>query len=447
MTARLKSLGALAVLTVLSVPVAVAVAAAVVRRATGVEEPARPSGRTVLLTGGKMTKSLQLARMFAALGDRVIVGETAKYRYCGTRFSRAVDRFVVLPDFGDDGEDYADALLDVVLEEGVDLFVPVASPAAAHFDALAKPRLAQHTEVFHFDADVVDMLDDKFAFCERCHDYGLSAPEVHRIESPTTLLNFVWPAGKRYVLKSIAYDPVYRLDLRTLPHPGWQDRVRALPISAQQPWVLQEFVEGREVCTHSTVRDGEVMLYICCDSSPFQVNYDMLDLPDVYEWVSTFLRKLGGTGQASFDFIVQSDGQVMPIECNPRTHSAITLFHDQLEGAQAYYAAGEPGAKQWRPHTSGRPTYWLYHELWRWVCTWRPAQSAVVREASCRDRQVIWRRVREGKEAVFRWDDPLPFLFINHVQIPMLLVGSLLQDQGWERIDFNIGKLVTAGGD
>ncbi len=57
------------------------------------------------------------------------------------------------------------------------------------------------------------------------------------------------------------------------------------------------------------------------------------------------------------------------------------------------------------------------------------------------------RVVRRGRDAVFDWSDPLPFLVLHHVQIPVLLLRALVAGKDWIRIDFNIGKLVEAGGD
>ncbi len=72
-----------------------------VQRCCGVARaPAEPQGerRTVLVSGGKMTKALVLARLFHAAGHRVVMVETARYRLTGHRFSRAVDAFHVVPD-------------------------------------------------------------------------------------------------------------------------------------------------------------------------------------------------------------------------------------------------------------------------------------------------------------------------------------------------------------
>lgn len=433
MGARGKSLLALLLLLLAALPVFAVVATLWLVNQFRAGKTIEPSGRTVLLTGGKMTKCLQLARMFKSLGDRVVVVETPAYRWCGTRFSRSVDAFHVVPKYGRGRISYEKRLAKLAIMENVDLIVPVSSPAAAYHEAKSKEYVRPETEVFQFDESVIEVLDDKFAFCQLCHEYGLSAPEVVRIEAVEDLLNYDFPPDKRYILKSINYDPVYRLDLRTLPHPGWRERVAALPIQPDNPWVLQEFVEGREVCTHSTIRDGKIRLYVCSDSSPFQVNYRMLDLPEVHHWVSRFAEQLGGKGQASFDFILTENGRVMPIECNPRTHSAITLFHDQPEAATGYWS---DGSDTYQPRLNTTPTYWLYHEVQRW---WRAGSNE--------ERSYVQNRIRRGKDAVFNSRDPWPFFGLNHVQIPRLLWQKLIDGSEWEKIDFNIGKLVEAGGD
>ncbi len=398
------------------------------------EKAPKHSGRTILLTGGKMTKCLQLARMFHTMGDRVIVAETALYRWCGTRFSNSVDNFIVIPKIEDNGEAYCQSLVSIAQRYNVTHFIPVASPKSAFYDAIAKPMFPDTTKVFHFDEDIVQQLDDKHQFAQLATQFGLAAPESYLIESQDQLLSMAFDGNKKYILKKIEYDPVYRLDLRTIPHAGWKDRVRNLPISPNDTWVLQEYIEGKEICTHTTTIDGNVNLYICCDSSPFQVNYKMLNLPEVEKWVHSFVRQLGATGQISFDFFIKKDGTVIPIECNPRTHSAITLFHNQPEGANAYYKSSKD--KTYLPNAESGHTYWLYHELYRML--------------TCGDFKrlsFLIKRVWTGKEAVFQWNDPWPFWFNNHINIPYQLIENLLNQVSWTRIDFNIGKLVIPDGD
>jgi predicted ATP-grasp superfamily ATP-dependent carboligase len=387
--------------------------------------------RTVLISGGKMTKALQLARSFHAAGHRVILVESAKYRWTGHRFSRAVDRFYVVPECTDPR--YARALLDIARREKVDVYVPVSSPAASVPDAEARALLDEVCEVVHADRTAVRLVDDKVEFSAVARSFGLRVPDSHRIIDPSQIDEFDFPPGREYILKRLAYNPVGRMDLTRLSADNRSRNVefaRSLGISAQDPWILQEFVEGDEYCTHGTVRGGHLQVYGCCESSAFQINYAHVDKPEILEWVERFVGGLGVTGQLSFDFIEADDGHVYAIECNPRTHSAITMFYDHPDVADAYLRDGHPMIT---PATSSRPTYWLYHEVWRLLT--QP------------NRRTRLATILRGTDAIFtRWD-PLPFFAVHHIQMPSLLWQNLRRRGSWARMDFNIGKLVETGGD
>jgi hypothetical protein len=389
------------------------------------------SRRTVLITGGKMTKALQLARSFHRAGHRVVLTESTKYRFTGHRFSRAVDAFHCLPDCT--APDYGDTLQDIVRREGVDVVVPVSSPATSVPDARACQQLDGLCEVLHADTGVVAMLDDKAEFSKAAGALGLRVPDWRRIVDPRQVEDFDFPDKRTYLLKRIAYNPVGRLDIPLLSGRTPQRNAavaRSLAISHDDPWILQQFITGREYCTHGTVRNGRLQVHVCCESSASQLNYAVADKPEIRSWVERFVGALGITGQVSLDFIEAADGQVYAIECNPRTHSAITLFHDHLELAPAYLEDDHPAIT---PLPDARPTYWIYHEVWRLLTrTGRRARLAGL--------------VR-GKDAILTWWDPLPYLMVHHLQIPALLIANLRRRRGWVKIDFNIGKLVEPGGD
>jgi hypothetical protein len=430
-----KTLAALTLLEA-TLPLNLALVAGARARRRPAPVPRAARRRTVLVSGGKMTKALELARAFHAAGHRVVMVETARYRWTGHRFSRAVDAFHVVPDI--DSPDYADALLRVVKEEDVDVYVPVCSPAASLPDAEAAGLLEGHCEVVHLDARDLSRVDDKYEFSVMAAKLGLPVPETHRIIDPQQVLDFDFAAvertGRTYVLKSIAYDPVRRLDLTPLPRPTPAETeafVRSLPISPEQPWILQELLEGTEYCTHGTVRDGRLQVYVCCASSPWQLTYEMADKPEIRAWVERFVTAGGWTGQLSFDFIEGADGVARAIECNPRTHSAITLLHGHPGLAAAYLDDDAPLVE---PPTGGRPTYWLHHELWQSLRHPRQAPGRL-------------RTVLRGTEAVLDRDDPLPFLALHHLHVPSLLLANLRRGRPWNKVDLNIGKLVEPAGD
>lgn len=429
-----KTVGVLGLLT-LALPLNLALTGAALLRLLAVKPPKGTAAvpKTILISGGKMTKALQLARSFHRAGHRVILVESRKYRMTGHRFSTAVDRFYTVPKPSSD--DYVDALLAIVRNEGVDVYVPVCSPVASYYDALAKPMLSAYCEVLHCDPEVIRTLDDKYEFASTAASLGLSVPDTHRISAAGQVEKFDFSeADNSYILKSISYDPIHRMDLTTLPRPTRQETATfaaSKPISTATPWIMQAMIKGQEYCTHSTVRDGKIQLYCCCESSAFQINYQMVDKPEIEEWVRKFVEPLKLTGQVSFDFIEADDGRLYAIECNPRTHSAITMFYNHPDVANAYLESDLPMIK---PLADSRPTYWIYHEIWRLMT--QPGKIGHRLDT-----------ISRGKDAIFDWNDPLPFLLVHHVQIPWLLLQNLLRLKPWVRIDFNIGKLVEPAGD
>lgn len=395
--------------------------------------------QNILVSGGKMTKALQLARSFHAAGHRVILIEGHKYWLSGHRFSNAVSRFYTIPAPQDDPEGYTQALLEIVKQEKIDVYVPVSSPVASYYDSLAKSALSEYCEVFHFDADITKMLDDKFAFTDQARSLGLSVPKSFKITDPEQVINFDFSKETRkYILKSISYDSVRRLNLTKLPCDTPEETaafVKSLPISPEKPWIMQEFIPGKELCTHSTVRDGELRLHCCSNSSAFQINYENVENPQIREWVQHFVKSLGLTGQVSLDLIQAEDATVYAIECNPRTHSAITMFYNHPGVAEAYLGK-TPLPAPLEPLTNSKPTYWIYHEIWR-----------LTGIRSGKQLQTWLKNLVRGTDAVYRMDDPIPFLTLHHWQITLLLLKNLQQLKGWVKIDFNIGKLVELGGD
>jgi len=397
------------------------------------------SPQTILISGGKMTKALQLARSFHKAGHRVILVETHKYWLTGHRYSWAVDRFYTVPN--PQSEEYAQALLKIVQQEKVDVYVPVSSAGGSYYDAKAKKVLSPHCKVMHVDFDTLQRLDDKYELAKAAEALGLRVPKSYRITNPQQVIDFDFTDAQRpYIIKSIPYDSIRRLDLTKLPCATEAETaafVKSLPISESKPWIMQEYISGQEYCTHSTVRDGHLQLHCCCKSSAFQINYQHIDRPDIENWVRHFAKSLNLTGQVSFDFIeAADDGEIYAIECNPRTHSAITVFYDHPDVAKAYLEP-DPLPQTVQPLASSRPTYWIYHEIWRLVThLWSPKQ--------------VYERLQiiaQGKDAIFEWDDPLPFLMVHHWHIPLLLWGDLQKTNEWIRIDFNIGELVEIGGE
>jgi hypothetical protein len=117
----------------------------------------------------------------------------------------------------------------------------------------------------------------------------------------------------------------------------------------------------------------------------------------------------------------------------------VTLFYNHPDVADAYLNP-EPPAEPLHPLPDAKPTYWFYHELWRLNEVLFPGKGTV--KQPIKQLQTWLSRITGGTDALFRVNDPLPFLMVHHWQIPLLILENLRQLRGWIRIDFNIGELI-----
>ncbi|CAF0928601.1 unnamed protein product [Adineta ricciae] len=394
-----------------------------------------PHAKRILISNAGMTKALQMARSLHSDGHYVVF--TEEYPLATHRYSRCVSKFHLCAD-SDDRPAYIKSITDIVRRERIDLYVPVSHSSTERVDARIREVLLQfNCETFHGTVEQLDMLSDKCAFIDQARSFGLTVPKSYRITDRQQVLDFDFSKEKHeFILKSIAYDSISRLNLRKLPCHTRQetiDYVSSLPIGKDSPWILQEFIPGKEYCTHGAVRNGELRLYCCCESSPWLLQYKHINnKPLILEWVCEFCARINLTGQASFDFIESiEDGRPYAIECNPRTHTAITAFYNQPLVAQAYLDKEPLTSGPIQPLSTARETYWLYHELW-----------SLFRIRCFQDWLCHFNRLFHGKEAIYSIDDPLPFLLHYTVHMPYLLLLNLLHPRQYNKVDCALGLIL-----
>ena len=249
--------------------------------------------------------------------------------------------------------------------------VPVSNTCTERIEGNIKQILLRfNCETMHGGVEQSNMLSDKFKFIEQVRSMGLTAPTTYSITDPKQVLDFDFSKERcQYILKSIIYDSAVRSHMVKLPCQTRQetiDYVNSLVINENHPWVMQEFIPGKEYCTHTTVRNGELRLHTCCESSPYLLNYKHINnKPKILEWVQEFCSRVKATGQVSFDFIESNeDGRPYAIECNPRTHTAILNFYNHPLVAEAYLGKEHFSNGPIQPRSDAREIYWIYYELW-----------------------------------------------------------------------------------
>ena len=394
-----------------------------------------PHAKRILISGGGMTKALQLARLFHAAGHYVVL--TDEYSYATHRYSRCVSRFYLCED-SDLAEKYIQSIVEIVQREQIEIFLPVSHSSNECLDARVKQALLPfNCQTLHGDIEQLQILSNKQKFIDYARSRGLTVPKTYYITDRNQVLTYDLSKEKRsFILKSLTYNPTARANLVKIPCETREktlEYINSLTIDENSPWIMQEYLSGKEYCTHGMFQNGQLKVYACCRSSSWLLNYKHLNnKSNILQWVEKFCSHLKLTGQASFDFIeCDDDGLIYALECNPRTHTAITAFYNQPLVAQAYLDSDGLLDRYIEPKSNARETYWLYHELWN-----------LLHVRNVDEFLRIMKLFLHGKEAIYSLDDPLPFFLHYSYHMPRLILYNILHRKFYTKIDCNLALLL-----
>jgi predicted ATP-grasp superfamily ATP-dependent carboligase len=284
----------------------------------------------ILLTGARSTCALELARHLHAQGHRVIACDTSSGHVA--RFSNAVDKFLTIPSPRYQTEGFVQALLDIIEREKINWLIPIWEEVM--YLSLFLNRFPNHCQVFCSSFHTVHTLHHKWLFIEKLKGMGILAPQTFLLRSQEELDSLEY--SQPYVLKA-CYSRGSRKVI--VVEPG--KKAPALTISKENPWIAQEYIEGKKYCSYSVCHAGKVKAHAAypvihtMDGSSC-LSFESIEHESIKRWVFAFAEALDLTGHAAFDFIETPEGDLYAIECNPRATSGIHLFRPQEGLAHAF---------------------------------------------------------------------------------------------------------------
>ena len=263
-------------------------------------------------------------------------------------------------------------------------------------------------------------MDHPYAFIDKARSLDLPVPKTFFFTSRRQLLDFDFDgANCSFVCKSIRSNQSRKLPRLTSIETI--EEINKLFITEDSPYVLQEWIVGKEYSTYAVAIDGELTLFAC-------------NQPEIIQWCRQFLQALKFTGHISIDFIVNDrDQKPYPIKCHPSINSVITQFYNHPNLIDAFLV--EPSSSVLiTPLTTSREIYWFPEEIWRVLVNVRSMKKCL--------RSL--RRILVGREAIWSRDDPLPFLFHYHIHFFYLLLENLFSKQCrfFSKIDCEMGELI-----
>ncbi|KAK8216822.1 hypothetical protein M8818_001785 [Zalaria obscura] len=446
--------------------------------------------RTILVTGVGMTKGLTLARLFYAAGHNVIGADFEPPFLpltCG-HVSRSLKAFHRLskPNGTREGSArYIQSLLSIIRKEKVDIWVSCSGVASAVEDGQAKEviELVTSCKAVQYDVSTTKRLHEKHSFIEYTRSLGLPTPDTHTVTSRAAVLQLLEESqgsGKKYIMKYIGTDDSVRGDMTLLPFATASQtkaHISRLQISEERPWILQQYIDGPEYCTHALVVRGEVKAFTACPSAELLMHYEALPVDSALSRsMLRFTQELASasgkdfTGHLSFDFLVDSREvrsakrdpnkavRLYPIECNPRAHTAVALFNGTPEMiSEGYMALLEPedlqgkdsgvnGTMTTPPVYPQQPDkyYWIGHDLVELVVL--PFLSLFSKNGmSFVEVFEHWVKFLEHlvwwKDGTYEVWDPLPAWWLYHVYWPWQFFTALVTGWKWSRVNVSTTKM------
>ena len=422
-----------------------------------------------------MSKGLGIARLLHQAGHNVIGADFEPYGIpVSGRFSKSLSKFYELPKPNEEdcSTYYIQDLLRIVRREKVDLWVSCSGVASATDDGQAMEAIQRRTDckAIQFDADTTAILHEKPSFIQHTLRLGLPAPETYDVASRDAVHKVLnHKRSKQYIMKSVGVDDANRGNLTLLPRRTISEtygHISKMPISNKKPWVLQQFIQGEEYCTHALVVNGQVKAFVACPSSELLMHYEALPSTSslskaMYQFTSEFAARNEGamTGHLSFDFIVDEkatekglEKRLYPIECNPRAHTAVVLFNGLgVEMAKAYLTAlrsdmnggaNDSPTDAVVPHQPAK-YYWVGHDIVELV--FYPLLQLLTLKTNLGDFMggcyTFTQHLLLWKDGTFEIWDPLPWWWLYHIYWPGQFLSCILQRRKWSRINVSTTKM------
>lgn len=450
-----------------------------------------------------MSKGLALARAFYEAGHDVIGADFEHYGVpIPGRFSRSLRKFERLPKpvKEDEGAAYFDTLVRIIHREQVDLWVNCAGLFTAMEEAQAKEVIERRTRcvAIQFDVATTSALHQKHIFLQQTQDLGLPVPETHHVTSKKDVLQILYdPAASdslasksattpriKYILKAVGIEDAFRSDMIPLPLPTrseTENQISPFPISSNTPWVLQEFVQGEEYCTHALIINSVVKAFVACPSSNLVMRYKALPSQSslsiaMQRFTEEFVARSepGMTGHLSFDFMIKEEASeagvhlgLRVIECNPRAHTAIVLLAARSQELTEAYLSALPlqidgdghydsnliqrrslfnGSKRNQetivtPRENQPVVYWIGHEIVTllflpFVQGDFSLSKYLINIATLVQRVIFW---SEGMLVIW---DPLPQWWLYHVYWPGILIACAVTGRKYSRLNVSTGRIL-----
>jgi predicted ATP-grasp superfamily ATP-dependent carboligase len=246
---------------------------------------------------------------------------------------------------------FIDDVARILREERIDVVLPAFEEVfylAKHAD-----ELSPFAKLFLSPLETLDTLHDKAKMLDLARRLGVRVPGSALAESPEDLRLAVGLFPEFFARPRYSRGGV---DLFTNTGPlAGALAIEQCEVTKDKPWIVQEYVQGTDVCTFSVAHHGRLTghsAYV----HPREIEhaggivFESVDEPECLRTVQKIVEETRYHGQISFDFL-RTDGGMVLIECNPRPTAGVHVMSPAMldealaDEKAAKLRVAEPGVR------------------------------------------------------------------------------------------------------
>lgn len=278
----------------------------------------------ILVTSSRMPFALDEIRKLGRAGHRVHAADTF-YSAPGSHSRFVAERCEVTPPERD-AVAYVKQIDELVRRWEIDLILPCFEEV--FYLSRHRDRLWPHVDLFAADFPLLARLHHKAAFHLLARELGLATPATVLVESKRELSQAL-SRFSRYVARPAWSRGGLEMLANAGPLAGTATLAECTPTPAS-PWIVQEYVDGVDLCAFSIARHGRVVAH-CTYVHPKELNhtggivFQSVGDGEALACAQRVVEATGYHGQISLDFRRGAGGLVV-LECNPRPTAGVHLM-------------------------------------------------------------------------------------------------------------------------
>ncbi|MEM9633353.1 MAG: ATP-grasp domain-containing protein [Pseudomonadota bacterium] len=284
--------------------------------------------KRVLVTAGRFMPATGIVHALHEAGAAVEVADS--FDVAPALHSRFIDKAHIVPAASQDPIGYTKEIARIARDRSIDLILPTFEDGfylARYAELLPVPRFAA-------DFDVLSELHDKAAFVGVCQRLGLKTPPTKIATSHQELVEAI-----RVFDDFFARPAFSRAGIGHLTSHGKAldaNKLDKCNPTKTNPWLVQEYVEGRDTCVMCIARDGMPVVVSVYEPAiaaggGYSVRFTSIEDPSAIDIVSRVCSAYNYSGFIGFDYRRTEDGPIL-MECNPRVTAGVFLTDEKVVG-------------------------------------------------------------------------------------------------------------------